>query len=76
VPLLHLHGADDGCIEFAMSEGEESYFEGDFDNRLLPGLGHFLHLEDPRQIADAIVKFIDERGRRRSEVDDLLARVK
>jgi pimeloyl-ACP methyl ester carboxylesterase len=76
VPLLHLHGADDGCIEFAMSEGEESYFESEFENRLFPGLGHFLHLEDPRQIADAILKFIDDRGRRRSEVDDLLARVK
>lgn len=76
VPLLHLHGAEDGCIEFAMSEGEERYFEGDFENRLLPGLGHFLHLEDPRQVADAILKFIDEHARRRSEVDDLLTRVK
>jgi pimeloyl-ACP methyl ester carboxylesterase len=76
VPLLHLHGAEDGCIEFAMSEGEERYFEGDFENRLLPGLGHVLQLEDPRQVADAILKFIDEHGRRRSEVDDLLARVK
>lgn len=74
VPLLHLHGADDGCIDFAMSEGEERYFEGDFRNRLLPGLGHFLHLEDPRQIADAILEFIEPQGRRRSEVDDVQAR--
>jgi pimeloyl-ACP methyl ester carboxylesterase len=76
VPLLHLHGADDGCIEFAMSEDEERYFEGDFESRLMPGLGHVLHLEDPRQIADAILQFIDEHARRRSEVDDLLIRVK
>lgn len=76
VPLLHLHGADDGCIEFAMSEGESRYFEAEFENRLLPGLGHFLHLEDPRIVADAILRFIDDRGRRRSEVDDLLLRVK
>lgn len=76
VPLLHLHGADDGCIEYAMSEGEHRYFEGEFNNRLLPGLGHFLHLEDPRQIADAILDFIAQHGRRRSEVDDLLARVR
>lgn len=76
VPLLHLHGADDGCIEFSMSEGEERYFEADFEKRLFPRLGHFLHLEDPRQIADAILTFIEERGRRRSEVDDLLLRIK
>jgi pimeloyl-ACP methyl ester carboxylesterase len=72
VPLLHLHGADDGCIEFAMSEGEQRYFAGDFRNRELPGLGHFLHLEDPRQIADAILEFIEPYWQRRSEVEDVL----
>ncbi|HEX2675051.1 MAG TPA: alpha/beta hydrolase, partial [Polyangiales bacterium] len=47
VPLLHLHGADDGCIAFEMSEGESQYFKGEFHSENLPGLGHFLHLEDP-----------------------------
>lgn len=73
VPLLHLHGADDGCIDFSMSEGEQRYFEGEFRSRLLPGLGHFLHLEDPRQVAEAILEFIEPEGRR-SEVQDLLVR--
>ncbi|HKP55106.1 MAG TPA: alpha/beta hydrolase [Polyangiales bacterium] len=72
VPLLHLHGADDGCIEFAMSEGEHRYFEGEFRSRELPGLGHFLQLEDPRQIADAILEFIEPQRQRRSEVEDVL----
>jgi pimeloyl-ACP methyl ester carboxylesterase len=68
VPLLHLHGQDDGCIAFAMSEGEHRYFQGEFQSRELPGLGHFLHLEDPRQIAAAISGFIEPHVRRRSEV--------
>jgi pimeloyl-ACP methyl ester carboxylesterase len=73
VPLLHLHGADDGCIEPAMSEGEQRYFEGEFRSRVLPGLGHFLHLEDPKQIAENILDFIESRARRQSEVEDLHA---
>jgi pimeloyl-ACP methyl ester carboxylesterase len=69
VPLLHLHGEDDGCISFSMSEGESRYFEGEFDSQNLAGLGHFLHLEDPPRIAEAILEFITPQGRRRSEVD-------
>ncbi len=58
VPLLHLHGEDDGCIAFKMSNGEEKYFKGEFRSENLPGLGHFLHLEDPQLIARAILDFI------------------
>lgn len=58
VPLLHLHGADDGCIAFDASAGEESYFKGEFHSENLSGLGHFLHLEDPQRIAAAILDFI------------------
>jgi pimeloyl-ACP methyl ester carboxylesterase len=58
VPLLHLHGRDDGCIAFEMSEGEERYFKAEFHSEPLPGLGHFLHLEDPQRIAQVILNFI------------------
>jgi pimeloyl-ACP methyl ester carboxylesterase len=58
VPLLHLHGAEDGCIAFDMSEGEADYFKGEFHSENLPGLGHFLHLEDPQRIAGLILDFI------------------
>ncbi|HKU42172.1 MAG TPA: alpha/beta hydrolase [Polyangiales bacterium] len=71
VPLLHLHGADDGCIEFAMSEGEHRYFESEFKSRELPGLGHFLHLEDPRLVGEAILDFIEPKRRRRGELEEI-----
>jgi pimeloyl-ACP methyl ester carboxylesterase len=58
VPLLHLHGADDGCISYAMSEGQDRYFKAEFHSEPLPGVGHFLHLEAPQQVAQAILDFI------------------
>jgi pimeloyl-ACP methyl ester carboxylesterase len=58
VPLLHLHGGADGCIEYAMSEGQARYFKAEFHSEPLAGLGHFLHLEDPQRIAQAILDFI------------------
>lgn len=70
VPLLHLHGADDGCIEFAMSEGEQRYFEGEFKSHEMPGLGHFLHLEDPRQVGEAILEFIEPQRSKRGDLED------
>lgn len=71
VPLLHLHGADDGCIAFSLGEGQDQYFEGEFESRKLTGLGHFLHLEDPQRVAAAILEFITPLGRRRSELADV-----
>lgn len=45
-PLLALHGADDGCV--LPPRGSE----------VLPGLGHFLHLEAPAAIADRIAAWL------------------
>jgi pimeloyl-ACP methyl ester carboxylesterase len=58
VPLLHLHGQDDGCVAYAMARGQERYFKAEFRSEALPGLGHFLHLEDPTRVAQAILDFI------------------
>jgi pimeloyl-ACP methyl ester carboxylesterase len=58
VPLMHLHGRDDGCIGYEMGDGQDRYFKAEFRSESLEGLGHFLHLEDPQLVAQAILAFI------------------
>ncbi len=58
VPLLYVHGADDGCMGWWLAEstpavlGEGSRFE------MVEGAGHFLHLEDPATVNRLILDFI------------------
>jgi pimeloyl-ACP methyl ester carboxylesterase len=58
VPLLHLHGSEDGCISYRMGHGQDRFFKAEFHSEPLPGLGHFLHLEDPQRVAQAILDFV------------------
>jgi pimeloyl-ACP methyl ester carboxylesterase len=58
VPLLHLHGEDDGCVAPAAGNGEERYFNAGFRREVLPGVGHFLQLEAPERVAERILAFI------------------
>ena len=57
-PSLYLHGANDGCIGAHLSEGMETQFTGGFQRVLVEDAGHFLHLEQPQVVADAIVQFL------------------
>ena len=60
VPGLYLHGADDGCIGtgvFVLDEMKAFYPAG-LEAEILPGLGHFLHLEDPAGVNGRIVEFL------------------
>lgn len=52
VPLLQLHGADDGCILRPTEEDSARFAERVLE--VVPGVGHFLHLEDPQGIAARI----------------------
>jgi pimeloyl-ACP methyl ester carboxylesterase len=55
-PLLQLHGADDGCIVAPTADDARR-----FDHRelaIVPGVGHFLHLEAPSAIAQRIVAWL------------------
>jgi pimeloyl-ACP methyl ester carboxylesterase len=60
VPVLHLHGANDGCIAPDASRGEERYFNAGFHREVMPGLGHFMHLEDPARVGGRILEYFAE----------------
>lgn len=62
VPTLYLHGADDGCIgaELVVPVPEElpMLFPKGIEVEVLPGAGHFLHLERPEVMNRRIVEFL------------------
>jgi pimeloyl-ACP methyl ester carboxylesterase len=60
VPTLYLHGADDGCVGADIIDPDEMkpLFPGGLEAEILPGVGHFLHLEDPATINGRIVEFL------------------
>jgi pimeloyl-ACP methyl ester carboxylesterase len=53
-PTLYLHGADDGAMlaELARRAGEVVKTE------IVPGVGHFLHLEEPARVNELIGAFL------------------
>jgi pimeloyl-ACP methyl ester carboxylesterase len=64
VPTLYLHGEDDGCIGADMAPADEmqNLFTGGLDVEIFPGLGHFLHLEDPPRVNQRIVEFLTDKS--------------
>jgi pimeloyl-ACP methyl ester carboxylesterase len=57
-PLLHLQGADDGCIAPSACRGQKPLFAGPFDSRIILGAGHFLALEQPDEIARHVADWL------------------
>lgn len=51
-PVLQLHGADDGCVLPPTVDDSHRFAERVLE--VVPGVGHFLQLEDPRGIAARI----------------------
>jgi pimeloyl-ACP methyl ester carboxylesterase len=59
VPTLNLQGANDGVDLFADTQlGQEKFYVGGLDTRVLPNCGHFLHREHPDAVAQAIRAFL------------------
>ena len=57
--MLYLHGDRDGALNpryFAVVEGNVTPASR---TALIPDVGHFLHLEQPRTVSECILRFLD-----------------
>lgn len=55
VPTLLIAGDRDGCLDPRTSESQDWFFESEYRRELLPGVGHFPHLEAPDQVERLIL---------------------
>lgn len=60
VPMLYLHGRDDGCIGAGFADQVADHLRHE-DSRVevLDGVGHFLQLEDPDRFNATVLAFLD-----------------
>ena len=56
-PVLHLHGAADTCVLPATAQGSGRYVSGDYEWRVLDGVGHFPHDEVPEFVSGEIIRW-------------------
>lgn len=56
IPTAVIVGAEDGATLPAASEGKEQYFSGEYQRRVLRGVGHFIQREQPQAVIDAVLK--------------------
>jgi pimeloyl-ACP methyl ester carboxylesterase len=49
-PTLYLHGEDDGCIDVSLVRDAEEHLSPGSRLEVLPGVGHFLHVEHPTKV--------------------------
>jgi len=58
VPLLYLHGERDGCMHADLARRSERFLPSHSRVEIVPGAGHFLHLERPAEVGERIAAFI------------------
>ncbi len=58
VPTLHLAGSEDGCMHAGQAAGAERELPAGSVVEVMDGVGHFLHLERPDDVADRILDFV------------------
>ncbi len=58
VPLLHLHGDRDGCLDPRFHPVVESHVAPPTEAVLVPDAGHFLQLEQPDVVAGHLLRFL------------------
>ncbi|MEZ4382877.1 MAG: alpha/beta hydrolase [Nannocystaceae bacterium] len=62
VPALVLAGGRDGCIGAETFAGAVATSDAPIDCRVLPGVGHFMHLEDPARLHALILERLAAQG--------------
>ena len=60
VPTLAMHGTRDRPrrIDSFQSEAMDRFFLGGLENVIIPGTGHFMHQEKPKEVNPKIVEFL------------------
>ena len=58
VPVLQVHGVDDGAVLLSSVDGSEDYVKADYTRVDLPHVGHFPHEEDPEAFDAALIPWL------------------
>jgi pimeloyl-ACP methyl ester carboxylesterase len=56
-PVLQLHGSLDTCILPSTAQGSGQYVTGDYEWRILEGVGHFVHNEVPELVSGELIRW-------------------
>ena len=59
MPVLHVHGIDDGAVLLSSVNGSEAYAAGGYTRVDLPGVGHYPHEEDPAAFDAVLLPWLD-----------------
>ena len=56
-PVLQLHGSLDACVLPTTAQGSGQYVTGEYEWRLLEGIGHFPQSEAPELVSGELVRW-------------------
>ena len=56
-PVLHLHGDFDTCVLARTAQGSGQYVTGQYEWRILDGVGHFPHNEVPEFVSGELIRW-------------------
>jgi len=58
MPMLYLHGTDDGCMDVRLAASARERLPEGSVLRLVPGAGHFLHLEKQDEVNRLVAEYL------------------